>query len=117
MATQTLAAQMSEQIEEVTAVLKALAHPLRLSLLCHLLDEDKDVGALVEATGGAQSQVSQFLKALKSEGLVESTREGVHCIYRVSDRRVSKLIRELKGIYCDFPQKNGRASAQERTVK
>jgi DNA-binding transcriptional ArsR family regulator len=85
---------------EVSAILKALAHPDRLKLLCLLVEKERTVGEIVEACGSSQSQISQFLSRMKLEGLVASQREGQQVYYRIADPQVRKLIRSLKEIYC-----------------
>ena len=92
---------LGRNCEETARILKALAHPQRLQLLCHLAEGDKTVGELEELCGASQSVVSQFLGRMKSEGLVASEKEGLFVRYRISDSRILKTIQALHGIYVD----------------
>jgi DNA-binding transcriptional ArsR family regulator len=91
---------MIEQCEATAQVLKSLAHPQRLQLLCHLSEHERTVGQLEELCGASQSQISQFLQRMKSEGLVAARREGKFVHYAIRDARVLKLIRSLHKIFC-----------------
>jgi DNA-binding transcriptional ArsR family regulator len=92
--------ELIENCESTARVLKALAHPNRLQLLCHLSEDSKTVGELEELCEISQSAVSQFLNRMKIEGLVDSTKEGQYVYYRIADKRISKLIQSLQKIFC-----------------
>lgn len=91
---------LKKKSESVSNVLKVLAHPSRLLLLCSLADGEKTVGELEDASGASQSAVSQFLKAMKLEGLVDSRRDGQYVRYRISNPKVLELMKSLYDIYC-----------------
>ena len=88
------------QCEAVSALLKNLAHPQRLMILCQLCEGGRTVGQLEEVSGASQSQVSQFLARMKSEDLVEARREGQSVEYSIKDPRVKKLIAAMHRIFC-----------------
>lgn len=92
--------EFEDQLEDILIALKALAHPLRIQILCTLLDGPKSVNTLVETTQGSQSQISQFLKVLKTEGIVSFEKKGSQCLYRIQDLRIAKLVSKIKTIYC-----------------
>ena len=91
---------LSRNCESTAKILKALAHPHRLQILCHLASGEKAVGELEELCGASQSAVSQFLGRMKSEGLVTSNKDGQFVRYQISDMRILKTIRALQEIYC-----------------
>lgn len=91
---------MIEECENAARVLKALAHPQRLQLLCHLSEAECTVGDLESRCEASQSQISQFLARMKSEGLVASRREGNFVFYRIHDAKVKKLIQAMHKIFC-----------------
>jgi DNA-binding transcriptional ArsR family regulator len=99
-ASKTVEMTLGEKSQEVAALLKQLSHPQRLMILCSLLDQDLSVGEIERACGASQSSVSQFLKAMKSEGLVESERSGKLVFYRIKDKRVVKIIQSLYKTFC-----------------
>lgn len=91
---------LRRQSEEIAALLKQLSHPQRLLILCSMAKGEKSVGEIEEACGASQSAVSQFLKGMRLEGLIESRREGKQVFYRIVDKRVLELIRSLYQIFC-----------------
>lgn len=85
-------------------MLRILSHPLRLSILCNLVEAgEMSAGRLVEAEDGrfSQSQVSQYLKILRDNDLVETRREGQMIFYRIKSPEVRETIRTLHRLYCD----------------
>ena len=92
--------EMRENCANIAQIMKALAHPQRLMLLCHLSTGEKTVGELEELCGISQSQVSQFLARLKLEGIVASKKRGLFVAYEIADKKVTVLISALHRIYC-----------------
>ena len=93
-------AKMVDRCDEVSRVLKVLAHPDRLKVLCFLMEDGKSVGELTDFCGISQSAMSQFLIRMKNEGVLESAREGAKTYYSISEPNLKKLVRSLKEIYC-----------------
>lgn len=89
-----------ENSDTMAALLKSLAHPQRLLILCFLSEGPKTVGELERICGASQSAVSQFLQRMKRDGLVSSKRRGLFVYYRLTDQRVMKLTKALHSIYC-----------------
>ena len=77
---------------EGAALLKAMAHPLRLSLLASLVGEPRCVHELVEATGATQPMVSQHLRVLRGADLVRSERRGREVVYSVADAHIHHIV-------------------------
>lgn len=92
--------QLKQQSEEVAGLLKQLSHPERLLILCSMAENEKSVGEIEAACGASQSAVSQFLKGMRLEGLVEARREGKQIYYKIVDKRVLELIKSLHLIFC-----------------
>jgi|LauGreDrversion4_2_1035121.scaffolds.fasta_scaffold1278040_1 DNA-binding transcriptional ArsR family regulator len=92
---------MAGKCEEVSQVLKSLSHPVRLKVLCALIDREKTVGELVEFGGISQSAMSQFLIRLRSEGVLQSRKEGTSVYYTLSDPKLKKLIHAIKEVFCE----------------
>ncbi|MBQ0935958.1 ArsR/SmtB family transcription factor [Ideonella paludis] len=93
-------AALQAKAVEVAALLKALAHPDRLMLLCQLSQGERCVAELGEATGVAQPSLSQQLGILRAEGLVATRREGKFIHYRVASEGVQVVLQALYGHYC-----------------
>ena len=91
--------KMKSDCDSVAAILKAIAHPQRLMLLCCLADGEKTVGELEELCGASQSSMSQFLKLMKLAGMVASEKRGAFVFYRIHDPKVMKLVFSLHRIF------------------
>lgn len=91
---------MQQNCEHVSKVLKALAHPQRLMILCHLVEGEKTVGELESLCTLSQSAVSQFLKRMKLEQLIDSEKRGLFVHYRIVDPDVKRLMASLYAIFC-----------------
>ncbi len=92
--------RLRRQSNEAAALLKQLAHPQRLLILCSMAEGEKSVSEIEEACEASQSAVSQFLKGMRLEGLIDSRRDGKKVYYKIVDKRVLELIRSLYQIFC-----------------
>lgn len=93
----------AQNMEEALKMLKILGHPLRLSILCTLIERgEMNAGDIVESECGnaSQSQISQYLNALKKEGLIDSRRDGHYQYYRITDKRVKTMVETLHKLFC-----------------
>lgn len=70
---------------------RVLSDPLRLQLLHLLGDQEMSVGALVEASGASQANVSKHLQVLLRAGLVQRRKEGLMALYRIVDPSIFQL--------------------------
>lgn len=79
-------------LNELAALAKTLAHPARLAILQHLINRQTCVcGELVEEIGLAQATISQHLKELKSQGLLQGTVEGTSMCYCIDPKAWAAL--------------------------
>ncbi len=103
---------MEAAAEDVAEVLKALANPRRLRILCALVQGRMSVGALENALGASQSYVSGQLLKLRGEGLVNCEKEGRVVYYYLSDPRVKPVIERLYEVFCpvEVSQTDGPSS-------
>ena len=92
--------QLAKQAKEVSLVLKQLAHPDRLRVLCCLVDGEKSVSQLVEFAGASQPWVSQFLARMRLHGLVDTRKDGNFVYYRISEPRLKVLLQAIYKAYC-----------------
>jgi DNA-binding transcriptional ArsR family regulator len=93
-------AQLQHSAHEAAALLKALANPERLLVLCHLLDAEHTVAELKNITGIVQPTLSQQLAVLRHEELVSTRREGKHIHYRLASPAVRAVLHTLHSLYC-----------------
>lgn len=83
---------------EQAALLKALAHPVRLQIMHVLLTEGcRNVRCIESKTGVSQSCISQHLQRLRTAHLVEAERVGNEVYYRAASLRTAGLIADLMG--------------------
>lgn len=85
---------------EAAAMLKCLANPYRLLVLCQLGDSELQVSELQKHIGLSQSALSQHLARLREDELVSTRREGTAVFYRIENPAVAKIIATLAEIYC-----------------
>lgn len=85
-----------EQVEEVAALLRALGEPSRLRILRALWERPATVGAIVDATGMKQANVSKQLALLYSAGIVARNRQGTSIIYHIA----LPIVRDLCALVC-----------------
>jgi DNA-binding transcriptional ArsR family regulator len=81
------------QLEQTHALMRALAHPLRLRML-EYLDKNRSVNVnkIYKALKLEQSITSQHLRILRAAGLVECRREGKFIFYSVAYQRLQEVI-------------------------
>ena len=86
--------------DEISQVMRSLSHPVRLKVLCSVLEQERGVNELSELCGVSQSAMSQFLKRMKAEGVLSSRRERNFIYYNISNKKLHALLRAVKDIYC-----------------
>lgn len=89
--------------EKVADVMRSLSHPVRLKILCRLLENasgEAGVNELTEFCGTSQSGMSQFLKRMSQEKLLTSRREGHFVLYRIADQNLVSFLKAVREVYC-----------------
>ena len=89
-----------EDIKLAAQALKAIAHPLRLKILCVLGDQEIGVQEIVEQVGTSQSNISQHLAILRDKGVLATRRDANRVYYRIDDLRTLKLIGMIRDVFC-----------------
>ncbi len=89
-----------ENIREASAAMQAMAHPLRLKILCLIGNQEVSVLEIVDAVGTTQSNISQHLGVLRDHGILHSRKEANKVFYRVQDERILKMIALTREIFC-----------------
>jgi DNA-binding transcriptional ArsR family regulator len=92
---------MHESAENACRLMKALANPDRLMLLCRLSQGETSVGELEAELGIPQPTLSQQLTVLRQEALVETRREGKHIFYSVRSKQALAVLKVLYEQYCE----------------
>jgi len=91
-----------ENIREASAAMQAMAHPLRLKILCLVGSQELSVLEIVDAVGTSQSNVSQHLAVLRDHGILAARKEANKVFYRIGDPRVLQMIALTRQIFCSF---------------
>lgn len=82
---------VTEERNIASDVLKAMAHPVRLGVIEILADGERTVTQLYEELNCSQSMMSQQLKILCQQKLVEIRKEGTQKYCSLSNRDFLKL--------------------------
>ena len=81
---------------ETSEMLKAIAHPVRLRILWGLMQNECNVGGIVEKLKLPQSTISQHLAVLRIRGIITPRKEGVRTCYTVTNEKVQELMKLFK---------------------
>jgi len=91
----------AEQIENAANMMKAIAHPVRLSILGHLSEEaELTVTRIHELVQIEQSTASHHLGILKDKGILISRREGKNTIYTIRNKNLKNLVECISACAC-----------------
>ena len=93
--------QMRASAAEACRLMKVLANPDRLMILCQLSRGEMRVGELEAALGIGQPTLSQQLTVLRAEQLVATRREGKHIRYRATSPRAMAVMQVLYEQFCE----------------
>lgn len=85
---------------QAVAALKVLANEDRLLLLCQLSQGEMCVSELEEALDIHQPTLSQQLGVLRTEGVVETRRQGKNIYYSIADPALLEILAVLYRLYC-----------------
>ena len=86
-----------DKAEHVAELVKAMAHPLRLSILAILNEGDQNVKSLAERLGVSHAHASVHLRTLRVHGILIATRKGSTVRYTLARPRLKELIQYLDG--------------------
>ena len=91
---------MREAATQACNLMKVLANPDRLLILCQLSQGELRVGELEARLGIVQPTLSQQLTVLREQQLVSTRREGKHIHYALSSPRALAVIEVLYQQFC-----------------
>ena len=89
-----------QQVEVVTELLKSIAHPIRMKILCFLMEGDKNVGEIEQEFGSTISNISQHLTVLRKANIIDRRKEANFMFYSLKENKIIKLMETLKNNYC-----------------
>ena len=91
---------LSEKAEDAVALLKALASPPRLLILCTLLEGERSVGELAAHLEMREATVSQNLTVLRREHIVATRRSAQTIYYSLAHETVREILASLARTFC-----------------
>ena len=90
-----------DDIYNASHSLKAMAHPLRLKILCLLgATTEVSVQDIVEQVGTSQSNISQHLSILRDKGILMSRKDANKVYYRIAEPSILHLISAMRSAFC-----------------
>jgi ArsR family transcriptional regulator len=91
---------MRQQLSNFKAeFFKALAHPLRISILDALRDGELTVNEISQRFDVEPANASQQLAVLRNRNIVMARKDGANVYYSVSDKSIIKLLDVAKEIF------------------
>lgn len=90
----------AEDLLQASHCLKAMAHPIRLGILCLLGEGERSVQEIVDACGTTQSNISQHLGILKDKAILGCRKDSNRVYYYIDDKRTLQLIKLMKDVFC-----------------
>jgi DNA-binding transcriptional ArsR family regulator len=78
---------------------KALAHPLRISILDALREGEKTVAELSQEFEVEQANASQQLAVLRNKNIIVARKAGANVYYSISDPGIFKLLDTAREIF------------------
>lgn len=91
---------MHDAAADAARLMKALANPDRLMLLCQLAQGERSVSQLEAELGILQPTLSQQLGVLRDEALVDTRRDGKHIYYRIHSPQALAVLQVLYDQFC-----------------
>lgn len=87
-------------VEPAADLLKSLANPHRLMIVCTLVEGERSVADLERELAIRQPSLSQHLGSLREAGIIAPRREAKSVFYRLSDERAIRVVETLHAIFC-----------------
>lgn len=84
----------------ITKVMAAMAHPIRMKILCLLVDNEMNVNEILAEVGSTQSNISQHLESLRDANLVQTRRSRQHSYCSLTHNETSKIILLVRDLFC-----------------
>lgn len=94
------AAALDARAEAAATLLKTLANPVRLKMLCAMVGGEQSVGAIAAQVGVRETVVSQHLMRLRAEGLVTFRRKATTVFYALAEGPAQAVLRTLYEEFC-----------------
>lgn len=95
----------TEEQNELADLARVLGHPARVAILHHLLKANSCINSdLVQELGLAQATISQHLKELKNQGLIQGTIEGTRMCYCINPEKWQQARERIHQLFDLLPK-------------
>ena len=91
---------LEPEIARAAKLMEMLSQPVRLRLMCILLQGEQSVLSLAEISKLSQPAMSHHLKKLRDAKLVETRRDGQKIYYALKGAEAAEIITVLHRLYC-----------------
>lgn len=90
-------------VDVASQILKSIAHPIRLKILCLLRGSEMSVGEIQREVKTSTANISQHLTILRSGKIIESRKEANFIYNRIADPKILRLMDAMQDIFCKKP--------------
>lgn len=89
-----------EQLQQAAELLKSMAHPMRLRILCLLAKQEACVNDILEQVETTQGNVSQHLAILRDEGILKTHKIANRVYYSIANQNALNILDILRRDLC-----------------
>ena len=91
---------LETEAKDIASLLKVLSNEYRLRIFCVLMNEPFTVKEIAQKLPEiSQSELSQHLRVLKNNNIIDSSKSGKYVTYCISNEHIAKLIYTIKKYY------------------
>ncbi|MGB7287703.1 MAG: metalloregulator ArsR/SmtB family transcription factor [Salaquimonas sp.] len=91
---------LEAKMDQAANLMGMLSQPMRLRILCILLEGEQSVLNLADKVGLSQPAMSHHLKKLRETMLVQTRRDGQTIYYSLLGKEVETVLQTLHDLYC-----------------
>lgn len=91
---------LESKMIQAAGLMNMLSQPMRLRILCILLEGQHSVLDLADQVGLSQPAMSHHLKKLRDSGLVKTERDRQTIYYSLQGNEVETIMQTLYDLYC-----------------
>lgn len=104
----------NDAVETLAKTIKSIGHPIRLRILCRLVEGPQTVGQIFEQLSTSYANVSQHLQRLQNQGLVTTDKQANFVYYSIAQPSIKEIIGTLRRLYCQDVNQQGSQTAQHK---
>lgn len=109
-------AKLEASAIRASTLLKAMANPVRLMVLCQIAQGEKSVSELEQTVELGQSALSQHLAVLRAKHLVTTRRVGQTIFYSLASPEAASVMGTLYEVFCRKTERRASARAKAKAA-